>query len=82
MQSRKESFIEAVVNTVIGFVVSFAAWPVIAWKCDMAYDNAQHWEMVFWFTVLSVARGYAVRRWFNNRIKKLVRRLANAHTHS
>jgi hypothetical protein len=68
-QSKLESFIETCVNTMIGFVVSFLAYPLIAWKCGVAYDGGQHWEMTFWFTVLSVARGYAVRRWFNSYFK-------------
>lgn len=65
MQTKRESIIEAVVNTLIGFLVSYAAWPLIAWKCGIEYNAIQHWEMTFWFTVLSVARGYVVRRWFN-----------------
>lgn len=69
-QSKLESFIETCVNTLVGFFVSFVAWPLIAWKCDMAYDNRQHWEMIFWFTLLSVARGYAVRRWFNSYFRR------------
>lgn len=69
-QSRVESFVETCVNTFVGFGVSYLAWPIIAWKCDMQYDQAQHWEMVFWFTLLSVARGYAVRRWFNSYFKQ------------
>lgn len=69
-QTRLESFIETCVNTLVGFFVSFAAWPLIAWKCDMAYDTGQHWEMIFWFTLLSVARGYAVRRWFNSYFRR------------
>lgn len=75
-QSKLESLLETCVNTVVGFAVSFVAWPLIAWKCDIPYTHSQHWEMIFWFTVLSVARGYAVRRWFNTYFRRLVRWLA------
>lgn len=69
LQSKLESLIEAVFNTIIGFVVSFAAWPICGWLFDLEYTSDQHVQVIAFFTVLSVARGYIVRRWFNHRIK-------------
>lgn len=80
-QSRLGSLIEAAINTVIGFLVSFMAWPLGAWLCGLPdYSGGQHAGIVGFFTVLSVARSYVVRRWFNARLKvaasKLAERLA------
>lgn len=74
-QSRRASLVEAVLNTLIGLVVSFAAWPVAAAWFDIAYTVSGHFGVTGFFTVLSVARGYVVRRWFNARLRRLSERL-------
>lgn len=75
-QSKLGSLIEAIFNTLIGFALSFVAWPVAAAIFDMPYTHGQHFGIVLFFTVLSVARGYVVRRWFNGRLKSTSRKLA------
>lgn len=69
MQSRLSSLIEATINTLIGLLVSFVAWPVAAWLTGITYSTGQHVGVVAFFTVISVVRSYVVRRWFNHRIK-------------
>ncbi len=63
-------------NTFIGFIVSYAAWPPAAAMFDMPYSHGQHFGIVLFFTVLSVVRGYVLRRWFNARLHKAVVALA------
>ena len=63
-QSRLASLIEAGVNTALGFLVSFAVWPVAALITGISYNNTQHWTVIAIFTVSSIVRGYAVRRFF------------------
>lgn len=75
-QSKLESLIEAIANTLIGFAISFLAWPIAAWIFNMPYNPGQHFGIVIFFTVLSVVRGYAVRRWFNYRLKMAAIKLA------
>lgn len=75
-QSKLGSLIEAVINTAIGFVVSFAAWPVAAWMTGISYTAGQHWAVVAFFTVVSVARSYVIRRWFNARLHAAAMKLA------
>ena len=66
MQQKKlVSLIEATLNTAIGFVVSFAGWPIAANFTGIEYSHFQQWMVVAFFTVLSVVRGYIVRRFFN-----------------
>ncbi|MBN58704.1 DUF7220 family protein [Thalassolituus sp. UBA3500] len=67
-QSKFESAIESILSVLIGFVVSYLAWPPIAALSDIEYDHSQHFSVIFLFTVLSVVRSYIVRRLFNARI--------------
>ena len=69
MQSRLASFIEALTNVVIGMVVSFFGQIVVSHWYNLPLNFAQNMQIVLFFTVLSVARSFVVRRWFNRRIK-------------
>lgn len=75
-QTRRGRLIEAALNTLLGFVVSWLTWPLAAWAADLQYTGGQHWAVVGIFTVVSVARGYVVRRWFNARLHAAAVRLA------
>ena len=74
-QTRIGSLIETILNTLIGFVISFVAWPIAALLFSMEYSNAQHFQMTAFFTAISVARGYIIRRWFNARLHTLAERI-------
>lgn len=75
-QSRLSSLIEAVVSTVIGFAVSVFAGHFVFphYGVHISLDTNLH--ITFWFTLISIVRGYVVRRWFNNRIHAMAKRLA------
>lgn len=75
-QTRLASLIEAAINTLIGFVIAYLAWPPAAWFFGIEYQHSQQFGIVLFFTVLSVARGYVVRRWFNRRLHALSVRLS------
>ena len=77
-QSRLGSLIESAINTAIGFIVSFVAWPVAAWMTGIEYSSGQHWAVVAFFTVVSVARSYVIRRWFNARLHAAAMKMAGA----
>ncbi|MCP4700495.1 MAG: hypothetical protein GY862_27135 [Gammaproteobacteria bacterium] len=77
-QTRLGSLIEAIINTLIGFVVSFIAWPIAAALTGIDYSTGQHWAVVAFFTVISAMRGYVVRRWFNARLHRISLGLAKA----
>lgn len=64
-QTKLVSLIETSINTFIGFFISFIAWPIAAVMTGIEYTHGQHWGVVAFFTVLSVARGYLIRRFFN-----------------
>ena len=63
-QRRITSFIEVCLNVAIGFVVSLLAWPYVGALYDIPYSYSSHVGITVIFTVLSVARGYVVRRFF------------------
>jgi hypothetical protein len=64
-QSRLGSFIEAWANILVGFGISYAANLIVLplFGYDITAGDA------FWvglvFTLISLARSYVIRRWFN-----------------
>ena len=69
MQSRLASFFEALTNVGIGMVVSFFGQIVVSHWYDLPLNLAQNMQIVLFFTVLSVARSYCIRRWYNRRVR-------------
>jgi hypothetical protein len=67
-QSRKESLLEATLNTLSGFILSYLVWMLVA--APLFNIPVNHTE-TFWitclFTVVSVVRSYVWRRLFVNR---------------
>ena len=70
MQSRLMSLIESLTNVAIGMVVSFFGQIVVSHWYNLPLNFAQNMQIVLFFTVLSVARSYCIRRWYNRRIKR------------
>ena len=73
-QTRLASLAEATINTAIGFVMSMLLSAVVYPLFGFQVTLAQNLAITTIFTIASIARGYAVRRWFNARIKLLVQR--------
>ena len=75
-QTKLESLLEQTLNTATGFVLSFATWRLIVtpWL-DIPVDNAQNLVITSFFTILSIARGYVWRRFFNAGVHKAVHTL-------
>jgi hypothetical protein len=65
MQTKTQSFIEAVVNTAVGFLISLLTGQILY----SYYSIPVSTELNFWFTiiftVISIARSYVLRRIFN-----------------
>lgn len=77
-QTRLGSLIEACINTALGFVISMALATVIYPMFGAKFTMAQNFWITAIFTVASIVRGYAVRRWANARIHAAAKRLAAA----
>lgn len=66
MQSRRQSWIEQLLNTAIGFTISLAVWEWVVkpiWNVHTSFT--ENLSITCLFTVVSVIRGYTLRRIFN-----------------
>jgi predicted Na+-dependent transporter len=75
-QTKLESLCEAIISTVIGFIVTLAASPIIYPMFGHKFTTAQNLGITAVFTLISVARGYAIRRWADKYMRRLSRWLA------
>lgn len=66
MQSRKQSVLESTTSTAAGFVVSWAATPLILGAFGYQTTAATAFGVTAVYTALSLVRGYVVRRLFNH----------------
>lgn len=66
-QSRVDSVIEVVVNIAVGATISLLAQVLIFPAYGIHVSAGTHIWIVGWFTVVSIARQYAIRRICNGR---------------
>lgn len=66
-QNKKWSLVEAITNTVVGFIITLLFAPIINWICNIHMTSTQIAGSVTLFTILSIARGYILRRIFNKK---------------
>ena len=66
-QSRKHSLLESCCNVGIGYGVALASQLVIFPWFGIHVPLRDNLAIGAWFTVVSLVRGYMVRRWFNGR---------------
>jgi len=66
MQSRMHSLFESSLNVLVGAIVAFTSqyivFPIVGIH-NISLET--HLEITAWFTLISVARSYVIRRWFN-----------------
>lgn len=83
-QSKLESWLETGVNIATGFALAWAAWQWIVLPI-WGYDSspADNFNITMFFTVISIARSYLWRRYFNalfptqTKIQSLIEQCAN-----
>ncbi len=64
-QSRVASLIEAIVNIVVGASVAYASQVIIFGLYNIHVSWKLNLEMTGWFTAVSIARSFLLRRLFN-----------------
>jgi hypothetical protein len=74
-QSKLESLAEVGVNVVIGWVIGLTAQVFFFPLIGIEATFSQNFISSIVFTVISIVRGYVVRRWFNAGIHKFVANL-------
>jgi predicted membrane protein len=65
MQTKKHSLIESVTNTTIGFLISLLVQLIIYPLLGIEVRFDQNIIITFVFTIVSILRGYIIRRFFN-----------------
>jgi hypothetical protein len=61
-QTKKGSFLEACTNTAIGFIINFTINFFVLGSCGFHLTIGKNLLITGTFTVISVLRGYAIRR--------------------
>lgn len=69
-QTKLQSFVEAVFNTAIGFVVAMASQILVFPLFGIHVPIETNLGISAWFTLISVVRSYVIRRWFNDRLRR------------
>jgi Fe2+ transport system protein B len=65
-QSQKMSMIEVTINYIIGFILAIVVnWAIMVLIFKIPFTWGNSFWMTIIFTIISVARSYAVRRFFN-----------------
>lgn len=66
MQTRLMSLVETMTNILVGLVISFLSQIVIFKIYNVALSTQQNVEITLYFTIISILRNYALRRFFNS----------------
>ena len=71
MQSKSQSLIETITQTAIGFFVSLLTWYGILWSgvFEVTMTFLDNLILTSIFTIVSIVRGFAIRRFFNRKNK-------------
>lgn len=64
-QKKKHSFLEVIINTAIGYFVALATQIIVFPWFDIEVTYRQQFLIGVIFTVVSIIRGYFIRRLFN-----------------
>jgi len=64
-QTKLQSFLEANVSTAIGFGISWAVTPFVMGAFGYSVSAGTAFAITVVYTVVSIVRGYLVRRFFN-----------------
>lgn len=75
-QTRLESLIESLFNIVIGYFVALISQIVVFPMVGIDVPLSTNLEIGAWFTLISLVRSYAIRRWFNAGLHKAAVNLA------
>ncbi len=75
-QTKLESLIETIITTMVGFFISWIAWPIIAHVHGMETAALTSLSIVAMFTILSLIRGYVIRRWCQKYLTILIKWIA------
>lgn len=67
MQTKKQSFTESLINTAIGFIISYLSTFLIFPLMGFEGSLSKNLIITIYFTIVSILRGYFLRRFFNKK---------------
>jgi hypothetical protein len=70
-QTKLESLAEVIINVVIGWIIGLATQLLVFPIFDIHISLGDQFWISVVFTVVSIARSYIIRRWFNAGIHKI-----------
>lgn len=73
MQTKKQSLTEAITNTAVGFGISYVSTFLIFPVLGIVTSPGTNLIIVIYFTIISILRGYVLRRAFNKKTDKRMR---------
>lgn len=68
MQTKKQSIIEICTSTAVGFAVSLTATFFVMPLFGFTSTPVKNLGITIFYTVISIIRGYVIRRWFNKKV--------------
>ena len=69
MQTKYQSFIESLINILIGYLTALLSQVLIFPLFDIDVSFQDNLLIGLYFTIISLIRSYLVRRYFNKRIE-------------
>jgi len=70
MQNKTHSLIESILNVTVGYLVAVTSQIIIFPYFGIDIPMADNFIIGLWFTVISIARSYTIRRLFTRYINK------------
>jgi len=70
MQSKKHSFIESIINVLIGYIIAVLSQIIIFPLFGININLSDNFLIGLWFTLISIIRSYMIRRLFNTFLLK------------
>lgn len=67
MQTKKQSFIESLLNVTVGFLITIISLHLIFPLLGMENHSGKNILITLYLTVLSILRNYILRRYFNKK---------------
>lgn len=75
-QTRLESLVEVLINVAIGWVIALITQLLVFPLFGINITIFEQLGISVIFTIVSIVRGYVIRRWFNARLHQMAVRLA------
>lgn len=76
-QSKMQSLVESIVNVIIGYGVAILSQVLVFPLFGIDVPLSTNFAIGAWFTAISLARSYVIRRWFNGMAASIASKVAS-----